>query len=122
MAIVVAYPVPRGFVVAASNLGSFLDERWDRGEIEFLFLDICKLPELNGNALAEFVPHRVPGESLLIQQDFFHEFHPHIHLSMQYLKPYFQTNCLELTRRVYTDWTEGNAMRDRSKRQTSSGS
>jgi hypothetical protein len=82
--------------------GSFLDQRWHSGKIELLFLDVCRSAALNAHALLEFVPHLVPGKSLLIQQDFFHEFHPYIHWSMQYLKKYFLTEVPKVdATRVY---------------------
>jgi len=67
--------------------GDFAEVKWSDKYIEVLFLDVCKSKKLNAHALVEFFPSLRPG-SIILQQDFFHEFHPYIHYTMQYLKSY----------------------------------
>ena len=43
--------------------GEMADQRWDRGPIEILFLDICKTVEANDNCSIQFFPHLIPGAS-----------------------------------------------------------
>jgi hypothetical protein len=45
---------------------------WDGRPVEILFLDVCKSWELNEYCMATFFPRLIPGQSLVIQQDFFH--------------------------------------------------
>ena len=40
--------------------------------IEILFIDICKNKDSNDSVSKLFFPHIIPGETLLIQQDYFH--------------------------------------------------
>jgi hypothetical protein len=69
--------------------GDFLEARWTGGPIEVLFVDIAKTQPLNSHLIGEFFPHLLPGRSLLVQQDFYHCWHPHIHITMEALAPYF---------------------------------
>jgi hypothetical protein len=69
--------------------GDFLKHRWNGDTIGVLFIDICKTRALNSHVLSEFFPHIVPGETLVVHQDFYHVWHPYIHVTMQYLKEYF---------------------------------
>jgi hypothetical protein len=69
--------------------GSILAQKWSGGKIEILFLDICKTLEIQRHVFAEFLPHLIPGRSIVIQQDFHHAWHPYIHVAMEYLDPYF---------------------------------
>ena len=70
--------------------GDFLKKKWNGQPIEVLFLDLCKTRALNAHAIAEFLPHLIPGRSLLIQQDFMGVWLPHINWCMEYLKEYFE--------------------------------
>jgi glycosyltransferase involved in cell wall biosynthesis/SAM-dependent methyltransferase len=56
--------------------------------IEVLGVDLCKALPVTDYVLRTFFPRVLPG-GLVIQQDFIHEFHPHIHLSMLRLDDYF---------------------------------
>lgn len=82
--------------------GDFLTMRWN-APIEILFIDIAKTPELNAHLLREFFPHLIPGHSVVIQQDFFHCWHPHIHITMEALEPYFEIldRRIDYTSRLY---------------------
>src|SRR5262249_11477228 len=70
--------------------GDFLASRWCEGTIEILFIDIAKTQDLNSHLIREFFPYLVPGRSLVIHQDFFHCWHPHIHITMEALSDYFE--------------------------------
>jgi hypothetical protein len=70
--------------------GDFMETRWNGGAIEVLFIDIAKTQPLNSHLIREFFPHLMPGRSLVIQQDFYHCWHPHIHITMEVLAPYFE--------------------------------
>lgn len=70
--------------------GDFLATKWNDGAIEILFIDIAKTSELNSHLIREYFPHLVPGRSLLIQQDFYHCWHPYIHITMEILRDHFE--------------------------------
>ena len=55
-----------------------------------LFLDVCKTSEVNAHIIKEFFPRLIPGHSVLLQQDFIHEWLPWIHVTMGLFEPYFQ--------------------------------
>ncbi|MBU1213218.1 MAG: class I SAM-dependent methyltransferase [Alphaproteobacteria bacterium] len=65
--------------------GDFLAHRWHGAPIEILFIDIAKTAALNAHACCEFLPHLIPGHSVIIQQDYYHCWHPYIHISMEFL-------------------------------------
>ena len=52
--------------------GDIMSMGWDGGPIEILFLDVCKAWDVNDYCMATFFPRLIPGQSLVIQQDFFH--------------------------------------------------
>ncbi|MCW5679670.1 MAG: hypothetical protein KIT65_17220 [Xanthobacteraceae bacterium] len=63
---------------------------WQRGrDIEILFNDISKSPEINSRVINEFFPSLVPGKSILLQQDYYDD-HFWIPISMEKLEPYFK--------------------------------
>jgi len=57
--------------------------------VEILFLDVCKNPSLNHHLVRETFPNLIAGHSVVVQQDFFHEHLPWIHMTMGYLKNHF---------------------------------
>ena len=65
--------------------GNFLDHTWEGDAIKILFVDISKSEELNSHVVREFFPALIPGKSLVIQQDYYHCWHPHIHVTMEFL-------------------------------------
>ena len=69
--------------------GDFLRQHWDASPIEILFIDVAKTRELNSHIVSEFFPYLIPGRSLVIQQDFYHCWHPYIHITMEFFKEYF---------------------------------
>jgi hypothetical protein len=60
------------------------------GYNEIVFLDVCKSPEINAAAISKFFGTLVPGHSIVIQQDYIHEWLPWIHVSLECLHDYFR--------------------------------
>lgn len=56
--------------------------------IEIMFLDVCKTQAINYQ-MQKLFANLIPDQSVLIQQDYFHSWHPYIHATMGYLKDYF---------------------------------
>lgn len=54
---------------------------------EIMFLDVCKTQKIN-YAMQLLFNRLIPGESVLIQQDYIHSWHPYIHATLGYLKDY----------------------------------
>ncbi|MEQ1713266.1 MAG: hypothetical protein ABL908_17955, partial [Hyphomicrobium sp.] len=69
----------------ATYAGDFLAHRWHGDPIEILFIDIAKTAALNAHACGQFLPHLMPGRSVIVQQDYYHCWHPYIHISMEFL-------------------------------------
>jgi len=61
---------------------------WTGAPIEILFLDVVKDPTLNDVVLRDFLPALLPG-AVLVQQDYVHEAHFWIHITMEYLADFF---------------------------------
>src|SRR6202012_5380603 len=74
----------------ASHAGNFLDQKWSGDPIEILFIDVAKTAALNAHAIGEFFPNLVPETSIVVHQDYFHCWHPHIHVSMEFLSDEFE--------------------------------
>jgi hypothetical protein len=74
--------------VTCVHAGDFLQERWDGGAVEVLFVDLAKNWELEQHCSATFFPALIPGRSLLIQQDYFHVWCPWIHLRMDVVREF----------------------------------
>ncbi|MBL4697707.1 MAG: glycosyltransferase, partial [Phycisphaerales bacterium] len=60
----------------------------DDDPIEILGIDLCKALPVTDFVVREFFPRLLKG-ALVIHQDFIHQYHPHIHLSMMLLDDYF---------------------------------
>lgn len=60
----------------------------DEEAIEVLGIDLCKALPVTDFVVREFFPRLIEG-ALVIHQDFIHQYHPHIHLSMLLLEDYF---------------------------------
>jgi len=58
--------------------------------IEVLFLDVCKTSSVNAHVIKHFFPRLIAGHSVLIHQDFIHEYLPWIHITMGLFEPFFQ--------------------------------
>jgi hypothetical protein len=72
------------------HAGDFSTHEWSREPIEVLFIDIAKTQELNSHLVRQMFPALIPKHSLVIQQDFFHCWHPYIHVTMEVLSDHFQ--------------------------------
>lgn len=70
--------------------GDFLRYKWDGSRIDVLMVDMAKSPDLNVRIIEQFYPCLVPGESLLVHQDFYFSWLTYIHISMQYLAHRFE--------------------------------
>lgn len=70
--------------------GDFLQARWEEGPIDLLFIDVAKSEALNAHVVGTMFPHLVPGESVVVQQDFHHCWHPSIHVAMEHLAEEFE--------------------------------
>jgi glycosyltransferase involved in cell wall biosynthesis len=62
---------------------------WNRGSIEYLFIDAMKTWELSCNILRNFFPSLVPGKSLIHHNDFTDSWSAWIHLITYRLRSYF---------------------------------
>ena len=71
------------------HAGDVTEFHWTGGPIELLFIDIAKQWSINDHLLADFFPHLIPGVSLVIQQDYVHEWCPWLHVTMESLSDYF---------------------------------
>jgi hypothetical protein len=60
---------------------------WSGEPIEVLFLDMVKSWRLNDLVLEQFLPCLIPGQSVIIQQDYLWGFAPWIHITMEMLAP-----------------------------------
>lgn len=57
--------------------------------IEIMFLDVCKLQNINFK-MQKLFARLIPGKSIVLQQDYVHAWHPYIHTTMGYLADYFE--------------------------------
>jgi hypothetical protein len=60
---------------------------WSGEPIELLFLDMVKMWPLNDLVLEQFLPCLIPGQSVIVQQDYLWGFAPWIHMTMELLAP-----------------------------------
>lgn len=60
----------------------------DEDSIEILGVDLCKALPVTDFVVRTFFPRLLVGAKVM-QQDFIHQYHPHIHLSMLLLEDYF---------------------------------
>ncbi len=70
--------------------GDFLTKKWNGLPIEILFIDVAKTQNLNSHCCAQFFPQLIPGRSVVIQQDYYHCWHPYIHVSMEFFSDEFE--------------------------------
>jgi tetratricopeptide (TPR) repeat protein len=63
---------------------------WPHQPIEILLVDVAKSVSLGQRVVELFFSDLIPGESLVIQQDYHHPWLPHIHVVMEYLAEYFE--------------------------------
>jgi hypothetical protein len=70
--------------------GDLRQVSWTDGPIEIFFIDIAKSWETNDHLVTEFFPHLIPGRSIVVQQDYVHEWCPWLHVAMERLAEYFR--------------------------------
>jgi hypothetical protein len=69
--------------------GDICGERWDGSPVELLFIDVAKDWAINDHVSREFFPALVPHHSVVVQQDFVHEWTPWLHITMALLEDAF---------------------------------
>lgn len=74
---------------------------WTGGNIEILFIDICKCWSTNRMVLENFFPSLIPGRSIVVHQDFVRVWNPWIPVTMSALGDYFEVLTEEESSRVY---------------------
>jgi tetratricopeptide (TPR) repeat protein len=74
----------------AIHAGDFLHASWPAVPIEILLVDLAKTRELCGRVIEILFPHLLPGQSVVVHQDYHHPWLPHIHIVMEYLADYFE--------------------------------
>lgn len=79
---------PYGFFVKAYP-ADIRQATW-KDPIEILFVDILKTPSTNDHFVRTFFSHLLPGIATIIQQDYFHEWLPWIHVTMEALSDHFK--------------------------------
>jgi hypothetical protein len=70
--------------------GDLLAQSWPGDPIDVLFVDVAKSWALCDHVGQEFFPSLVPGRSVVVQQDYVHEWLPWIHITMELLGDYFE--------------------------------
>lgn len=69
--------------------GDFNLHQWSGAPIEVLFIDIAKTQQLNSHLVRQMFPCLIPN-GLVIHQDYFHCWHPYIHITMEILRDHFE--------------------------------
>jgi tetratricopeptide (TPR) repeat protein len=72
------------------HAGDLHTAEWRHQPIEILLVDVAKSESLGQRVVEMFFPDLIPGESLVIQQDYHHPWLPHIHIVMEHLAEYFE--------------------------------
>ncbi|MEM7188644.1 MAG: class I SAM-dependent methyltransferase [Pseudomonadota bacterium] len=70
--------------------GDIRQTNWTGGPIEILFIDAGKTPFTADVIAREFMPHLIPGRSVIVQQDYLHWRQPWIPVQMELLCPIVQ--------------------------------
>ncbi len=81
--------------------GDIRKHPWTGGAVSLLFVDLAKSWEMNQSIIRGFYRHLVPGESLLIHEDFGNGWNPWLPVSMEYLGEYFEILADETPSRIY---------------------
>jgi hypothetical protein len=76
------------------HAGDLMSHRWGDEPIGVLFVDVAKSWDLSDHIAREFFPALVPGESVVVQQDYIHEWLPWIHITMQLVAPCFERTAV----------------------------
>ncbi len=59
-------------------------------DVEVLFLDVLKLPQISKVVLSRFFPRLIPHRSIVIQQDYFNDKLPYIYVDQEFFGKYFE--------------------------------
>lgn len=70
--------------------GDVGDYHWDGRPVEIFFVDVAKTAAVDEHLIREFYPHLIPGQSLLIHQDYLWCETPWLVLSMDHFSEYFE--------------------------------
>ncbi len=70
--------------------GDFKEHQYTGEKVEVMFVDIAKSSEVNDLLLSNYFPHLIPGQSVVIQQDYLHYRTPWLITSMELLYPKIQ--------------------------------
>lgn len=70
--------------------GEITERTWDAGPIELLFIDAGKTPAAADFIARTFMPHLIPGHSIVIQQDYQHWRQPWLAAQMERLSDCFE--------------------------------
>ena len=70
--------------------GDITKARWRDGPIEILFIDAAKTPRSADKIAETFFPHLIPGQSIVVQQDYFHWRQPWVPAQMRLLSECFE--------------------------------
>ncbi len=76
--------------VVAVHEGDVRGFTWSGEPVEVLFVDICKTWEINDHVVRQFFPALKPHGSVVVQQDFIHEWLPQIHVAMGFFGDAFE--------------------------------
>jgi hypothetical protein len=72
------------------RLGDIREKIDEPDPIEILFLDVCKTPQINAVVTEATFSKLIPGRSIVIQQDYFHDWLPWLHMTMGRLSEHFR--------------------------------
>lgn len=72
------------------HAGDFLGHTWSGSPIEILFIDLAKTQSLCCHVIGQMFASLIPGKSIVVHQDYYHCWHPYIHITMEYLDEYFE--------------------------------
>jgi hypothetical protein len=68
--------------------GDILEQRWDGGPIEILYVDVAHTEAIFDHILRHFFPHLIPGRSIVVHQDYGFVF-PWLQYRMEQLADFF---------------------------------
>jgi hypothetical protein len=74
----------------AVHTGDIKKQSWSSGPVELLFVDLAKCWGTNRSVIELFFPALLPGQSLLVQQDFGTPYVPWVHVAMGYYANQFE--------------------------------
>jgi hypothetical protein len=58
--------------------------------VEILFIDVAKTGELNERLVEHYFTRLIPGESVVVHQDFYQAWYPYIPITMEYFRDWFE--------------------------------